>query len=327
MQMAMGVLVSKVIAEATRLNVPDLVKQHGALSAAELIAKCGVNADASALERVLRACAAAGVFSEDASGRFGPNELSDTLTQDSPVSVKKIVELFGGMIFKVGTELGATVRTGQPQIKAVYGMEFWDYLKANPKELEDFGEAMKSNSTNSLRGVLAMCDFSGVQRVADIGGGFGHLALALLEKYPELHGIVLDSPEVVHIARQHVEANDRLEYMGGNMFDSVPSADVYIMKHIIHDWDDEKCIRLLENCRRSMHGDGRVICVDAVLPPAGDTAGLPAKLLDIVMLTHITGKERTEQQWHNLYHAAGLKIRSITPIQDNFGTSIIEGVK
>ena len=332
MQMAMGALVTKVVAEATRLNVPDLVKRHGPMSAQEMIAKGGVNADQSALERVLRACAGAGVFTEDESGRFGLNELSDTLTSDSPVSVKKIVELFGGITTRVVSELGATVRTGQPQVRAVFGMEFWDYLNANPKELEEFGEAMKSNSLNSLRGVLERCDFTGASRVADIGGGFGHLALALIEKYPHLHATVVDRPEVVRVSRQHLVVDDpgvaaRLDRVGGDMFESVPPADVYIMKHIIHDWEDEKCIRLLENCRRSMQGDGRVICVDTILPPMGDTAGASAKLLDIVMLTHITGKERTEQQWAALYRGAGLEIRSITPLQDNFGTSIVEGAK
>jgi len=332
MQMAMGALVTKVIAEATRLNIPDLVKRYGPLSVQDLIAKGGFGADPSALQRVLRACAGAGVFTEDESGRFGHNELSDTLTSDSPVSVKKIVELFGGMIARVAAELDATVRTGQPQVRAVYNMELWEYLNANPKELEEFGEAMKSNSLNSLRGVLEKCDFSEARRVADIGGGFGHMALALIEKYPHLEAVVLDRHEVVRVARQHLPVNDprtaeRLDYIHGDMFESVPVADVYIMKHIIHDWEDEKCIQLLKNCCRSMHSGGRVVCVDAVLPPMGNTAGMPAKLLDIVMLTHITGKERTEQEWTDLYRAAGLQIRSITPIQDNFGTSIVEGVK
>ena len=280
----------------------------------------------------MRACAGAGVFTEDQSGKFGLNDVSDTLTTDSPVSVKKIVELFGGMIARVASELSTAVKSGQPQVKAVYGQEFWDYLNANPRELEEFGEAMKSNSLNSLRGVIERCDFTSASRVADIGGGFGHLALALLEKYPNLRATVLDRPEVANIAAQHLPVNDasvasRLDRVGGDMFELVPPADVYIMKHIIHDWDDERCILLLDNCRRNMQGDGRVICVDTVLPPMGDTAGSVAKLLDIVMLTFIPGKERTEQQWTELYRAAGLEIRGITPIQDNFGTSIVEGVK
>ena len=332
MQMAMGSLVTKVIAEATRLHIPDLLKRNGPMSASDMVSTGGIAADPASLERVLRACAGAGIFSEDAAGKFGPTALSDTLTADSPVSVKKIVELFGGIIARVAAELGGAIRTGEPQVRAAYGLDFWDYLNANPKELEEFGEAMKGNSLNSMRGVLEKCDFTGVGRVADIGGGFGHLALALIEKYPHLSATVMDRPQVVRIAGQHLPVNDpataaRLDYVGGDMFESVPPADVYIMKHIIHDWDDEKCIAVLKNCCRSMQGDGRVVCVDAVLPPLGNTAGMPAKLLDIVMLTHIPGKERTERQWTELYRAAGLQVRSIVPIQDNFGTSLVEGVK
>jgi ubiquinone/menaquinone biosynthesis C-methylase UbiE len=213
----------------------------------------------------------------------------------------------------------------------VYGMEWWDYLNANPKDLEEFAEAMKSNSLNSLRGVLEFCDFGGMAKVADIGGGFGHLAVALLEKYPHLQATVVDVPDLIPVARERFANSkspvaDRLEFTAGDMFASVPPADVYIMKHIIHDWEDEKCIRLLDNCRRGLRGDGRVICVDAVVPPMGNTAGIPAKLTDIVMMTFITGKERTKEQWASLYHAAGLEIQNITPIYDNLDTSIVEGV-
>ena len=148
------------------------------------------------------------MFTEDESGRFGPNELSDTLTADSPVSVKKIVELFGGMVLRVASELDGAVRTGQPQMRTVFNMEFWEYLNANPKELQEFGEAMKSNSLNSLRGVLKHCDFSQARKVADVGGGFGHMALALVEKYSHLEAIVLDRHAVVRIARQHLPVDD-----------------------------------------------------------------------------------------------------------------------
>ena len=332
MQMVMGAWITKVISEATRLGVPDVVKQHGPMRAAEMVAIGGIGAVPEALERLLRACASLGVFTEDSGGRFGPTELSEALTSDSPGSVKKLVEAIGGRWYEGWTRLLEAVTTGKPQARSVFGMEWWDYLNANPKEMEDFGEAMKSNSLNSLRGVMEHCDFTGVGKVADIGGGFGHLAVALLEKYATLRATVLDVPDLLPVARKRFPVNDpsvanRLEYVGGDMFESVPPADVYIMKHIIHDWEDEKCIRLLENCRRSMRGDGRVICVDTVLPPMGNTAGTPAKLLDNLMLVFITGKERTEDQWASVYRAAGFEIRSVTPIHDNFGTSIVEGVK
>ena len=332
MQMAMGAWVTKVISEVTRLGVPDLVKQHGSMHAADMVTAGGIHAEPNALERVLRACASVGVFTEDATGKFGPTPLSEVLTLDSPASVKKLVEAMGGPWYRCWAELLDAVKTGEPQARKVFGMEWWDYLFANPKELEDFGEAMKSNSLNSLRGVLENCDFKGVAKVADIGGGFGHLAVALLEKYPTLQAAVMDVPALIPVAQERFPVKDRalanrLEYVGGDMFDSVPPANVYIMKHIIHDWEDEKCIQVLENCRRSMQGDGRVICVDSVLPPMGNVAGTPAKLLDINMLVFITGRERTEDQWSHLYRTAGFEIRSVTPIHDNFGTSIVEGVK
>ena len=119
----------------------------------------------------------------------------------------------------------------------------------------------------------------------------------------------------------------RLEYIGGNMFESVPQADAYVMKHIIHDWEDERCIQLLKNCHHSMHHDGRVFCIDSVIPPMGDAGCVTAKLLDLVMMTFITGKERTLQQWESLYSAAGFRIVNVTPLEDNMGTSIIEGAK
>jgi hypothetical protein len=204
-------------------------------------------------------------------------------------------------------------------------------LNANPKELERFGDAMKANSENSMRGVLEQCDFTGVKRVADIGGGFGHLVIALLEKYQDLKGVLVDVPELIPLAKARnpppFPIAARLEYCGGNMFESVPAADAYVLKHIIHDWDDERCLQLLRNCHRSMDGVGRVICVDSVLLPFGDTGGTAAKFLDLLMMVGIRGKERTRQQWEELYAAAGFHVASVTPLQDNFGTSIVEGVK
>ena len=332
LQMVMGGWVAKVITEASRLGVPDVVKQHGPLTAAEMVSRGGIEAVPEALERLLRAAASVGVFTEDDAGRFGATDLSETLTTDAPESVKKLVEAMGGHWLRMLCELFEAVKSGQSQAHHVYGMGWWEYLNANPKELEDFGEAMKANSMNSLRGVLEHCDFAGVGTVADVGGGFGHLAVALLEKHPALRASVVDLPDLIPVAKASFPMNDpaiaaRLEYVGGNMFESVPRAEVYIMKHIIHDWTDEKCAQLLRNCHDSMEGNGRIVCVDSVLPPLGNTESTPAKLLDQLMLAGIDGKERTEIQWSDLYATAGFEVSSITPLQDNFGTSIVEGVK
>ena len=331
MQMVMGGWIARAVSDISRLNIPDVLKQQGPMSAAGLVAS-GIDANAGALERVMRACASVGVFTEDSQGNFGPTPLSDVLTADSPVSVKAIAQEVGGLWLKLFTVLADGIRTGLPQSHQIVGMEWWDYLKANPKEMETFGEAMKSNSLNSMRGVLENCDFAAVGKVVDVGGGFGHLVVALLEKYPALRGVLLDVPDLIPVAQRSFPVSDpniasRLEYAGADMFESVPRADAYILKHIVHDWDDEHCLRLLRNCHNSMQGNGRLICVDMVVPPMGDTGATPAKLADLLMMLAIGGKERTMEQWEDLYRSSGFRITSVTPLYDNFGASILEGVK
>jgi len=331
MQMMMGGWIARMLSDVSRLNIPDVLKQKGSMSAAELVAN-GIHANPGALERVLRACASVGVFTEDAQGRFGATALSDVLTADSPVSVKVLAQEVGGKWLKMWGELNDAITTGEPVARKVFGMEWWAHLNSDPKELETFGEAMKSNSLNSMRGVLEKCDFTNVKKVVDVGGGFGHLVIALLKKYPGLHGVLLDVPDLIPVAKKNLPVTDpavaaRFEYVGADMFESVSPADAYVLKHIIHDWDDEHCLRLLRNCHDSMEGNGRLICVDSVLPPMGDTGATSAKLLDLLMMLAIRGKERTRSQWEELYAATGFRLKSITPLQDNFGTSIVEGVK
>jgi hypothetical protein len=223
MQIAMGALVSKAMSDMTRLGIPDVLKQHGALTAREMLAH-GIDAHAESLERALRTCASFGLFTENADGRFGPTELSNVLAADTPGSVKWMVQMLGGSAYRVWTGLKDAIQTGEPQSRSTLGMEFWDFLDANPKELEEFGLAMQSNSHASMAGVLEKCDLSGATKVVDVAGGFGHLAIALLEKYPKLQGVLLDLPELIPVARQKLPAPGtvapRLEYIGGSMFES-----------------------------------------------------------------------------------------------------------
>lgn len=319
MQMVLGGWFAKVLSDAAALNVADIVDRHGPQTAANLVSQHGVQADVEALEAILRCCAGAGIFTEDANGAFGPTPLSAALTTGSPGSVKALVECFGNSSFyKVFAELPAVIRTGKMQARAALGAEWWDYLNAHPDELQLFGDAMRANSMPEMQAVLDHCDLSGATKLIDVAGGYGHLLLALLGKYPHLRGAVLDLPGVIAAAKERLPVTDpsiasRLEYVEGSMFDAVPPADTYIMKHIIHDWDDQHCVRLLNNCRQSMIGDGRIFAVDFVVPPLGDTSLPNAKLTNIVMMTFIGGKERTLVQWEALFHAAGLKIVNAFP--------------
>jgi hypothetical protein len=330
MQMVTGGYVARALSEISRLGVPDILQKAGPLSAAALVS-AGVDADVPTLERVMRLCSSVGLFTEDATGRFGATTLSAVLTSDAAGSVKVLAEEMGGTWMQSWMRLGEALKTGEPQMRPLFGLEWWDYLKANPKEMERFAEAMKSNSLNSLRGVVDQCDFSQTRTVVDVGGGLGQLAVALLERYAQLHGILVDLPEVVAMAQARLSPMSgiasRLECAGGDMFESVPRGDAYVLKHIIHDWDDDRCVRLLRNCRESMDGNGRIFCVDTVLPPMGDTGAAAGKILDIMVMLAIGGRERTRDQWEALYGAAGFRVSRITPLEDNFGTSIVEGVK
>jgi hypothetical protein len=333
MQMVMGAWISSAVSGITRLDVPDLLAEHGPSTATQLVEHSDLQLDVGGLERALRACASLGLFSESADGVFGLTPLSEVLTRRSPVSVKGIAEMFGASWWKVWGGFAEAVQTGSSQATAQLGMEYWEYCNENPAELLAFGEAMKSNSHRSTLGLLEHCDFSGDQTVVDIAGGLGHLCVALLERYPNLRGVLLDLPTIAPLANQHLDSvaptvRERIEICGGDMFESVPRGDVYIMKHIIHDWDDARCIKLLNNCRAHLDPsgrNGRIICVDAVLPPMGDTTATPAKFLDLNMLVSFQGKERTRTQWGALFAAAGLAVESVVPLQDNFGTSIIIG--
>jgi O-methyltransferase domain len=142
---------------------------------------------------------------------------------------------------------------------------------------------------------------------------------------------VLDLPEVIAVAQRHAaaEAADvraRLTFVGGDMFVEVPPGDVYLLKAIIHDWDDARCVQVLRNCRARLPADGRVVCVDKVLPPMGDTGAAGAKLLDMLMMVSLPGKERTEAEWRALYAQAGLRLVAVTPIDPRSAECIVEGV-
>lgn len=330
MRLAMGAWVSQAMSAITRLDIPDMLEEHGPSTAEDLVGKLGVPARADLLQRTLRACASAGLVSEDAEGRFGPTALTRVLTEKSPRSMKHLIEVMGASWWRLWGELEPIVRTGESGPERLFGMSYWDYCQSEPKEMEDFGAAMRSTSRRSLPGILEHSDLSRAGRVADIAGGLGHVAIAFLRHYEDLEAVVLDLPELSAMAQREAETieagvRERLTFLPGDMFESVPPADVYFLKHIIHDWHDEECKRILSNCRSAMLGEGKLLCVDVVLPPMGDTSGFSGKFFDVDMIAFAMGKERTEEEWRTLFRDSGFAVVSITPLNDDFGTSLIEG--
>lgn len=332
MHLALGAWISQAISTVTRLGIPDLLDAGGAQTAMELAkGRPALARHPARLERALRACASVGIFTEDGEGRFGPTSLSGALTADRPGSVKKFVEMMGSSWWRVWGGLQAAIESGEPQAKAALGMEYWEYCQANPEEMRNFGEAMKANSHAAMQGLLAHCDFSDCGHLVDVGGGLGHLAIALLERYAHLHATVVELPELAEeagrrAALEHPSLAPRLSFAGGDMFEDMPEADAYVLKHIVHDWDDGHSEQVLRVCRRRMRAGGRVHCVDSVLPPMGETGAMAAKFLDLNMMVFHPGMERTRAQWQALFHRAGLRLDRVVTLDDHFGLSILTAV-
>jgi hypothetical protein len=327
--MLFGAWTAKILAEVVRLDVPDALAE-GPLTADELVRKAGVRAHPVALHRALRACAALGLVTEDSVGRFGPTRLSALLTRDTPGTLKRFVEYSGGTLWKIWSGLAEGLATGNSQARAQLGLDFFDYLAANPHALEEFGETLKAHSAVANVGVIERYDFSGIRTLVDVGAGYGPLTIAVLEKYPDVRGTIFDLPEVIDAAPANVPVKSesvarRLSYVSGDMFKDVPPADAFVLKLILHDWDDASCATILTNVCNRLERGGRVISIDNVMPPLGDVSDVPSKLLDVNMMLLLPGKERTRVEWEALYRGAGLTITAMVPVPDAFNMFIIEG--
>lgn len=209
----------------------------------------------------------------------------------------------------------------------VYGSPVFDFLSRHPEEAALFDETMVGVHGRETAAMIDAYDFSEIGVLADIGGGNASLLTEVLRKYPKMRAILFDLPNVVERAKAKIEAAglaDRCQIVGGNFFESVPSgADAYLLRHIIHDWDDEKSIRILKNIHKATKKDGRLLLVESVIPPGNEPSF--GKLLDLAMLVIPGGEERTEEEYRTLYEAAGFRLTRIVPTEAEVG--VIEGKK
>lgn len=326
LDLIIGYWVSQLIHVAAKLGLADLLK-GGPKSPAELARSAG--ADARALHRALRALASVGVFAERKDGRFALTPLAATLRSDRPDSMHAFAMMMvEDYNWEAWGDVLQSVKTGQTAFDRVHSMRIFDYLGKHPEKARIFGESMTSISGTENAAVVAACDFSKAGTVVDVGGSHGHLLAAILKANPRLKGILFDLPPVLEQARKapYVSGREmagRIELAPGDFFQSVPEgADAYIMKYILHDWDDDLCVEILENCRRAMAPNGRVLVVDTVIPSGNDPHW--GKLLDINMLVGTGGRERTRSEFVQLFARAGLKLKRL--ISTACPLSIVEGV-
>ncbi|MFY9688836.1 MAG: methyltransferase [Candidatus Acidiferrales bacterium] len=323
--LARGYAPSACLFAAAKLKIADLLAS-GPKPVSELARARGVNEDA--LYRTLRALASIDVFRETGSRTFANTPLSEAMHSDAPNSARDAVLFMADPLhMNIYAQLAHTIETGETAFKKVSGMEPFEFFRQNADENKAFNAAMTSISRQFIQPVLEVFDFGESGTLADIGGGHGALLAAVLEKHPGLHGIVFDLPHVAEGAKAPIESrglSQRCQILGGDFFKGVPPADRYVMKSIVHDWDDERAIAILKNCVASMRGgDGKVILLEMLVGPANEP-GI-AKWIDIEMLTIAGGRERTETEYADLLAKAGLRLARVVRTASPLG--VIEGVK
>ncbi len=297
-----------------RLGVAD--HMDGEPKPVEEIA-AAVGAHAPSLYRAMRALASVGVFREEEEGRrFALTQAGMLLKSDATGTARYFATMFGDeWTTRAYERITDVLCTGEDGVTQAYGKDVFDVLADKPEQLAAFQAAMSSSSVLGGEAVAAAYDFSGIERLADVGGGHGGLLAAILARYPKMQGVLFDRPEVVAgvTPGRFDGCEDRIAIEPGSFFERVPDGcDAYIMKHIIHDWGDEQCRTILKLMRERLPANGRVLVCDMVV--SDEPGPTPAKLLDIEMLVvTVGGKERTEAEFRDLFASAGLKLNRIVP--------------
>jgi len=325
MQLLLGKFISRSLTAVADLSIADALHQ-GPQSVDDLAKKTESNADA--LYRVLRALAAVNVFRELPGRKFENNPLSDTLRADSEHSTRAMVRWINDPAgWRPWGRLDYSIKTGQPATEEVLGKDVFSWLQENPSSLENFQDAMTGFSAMTARAVAEAYDFSGIEKLVDVGGGHGMLLGTILNKFNGISGVLFDRPEVTSQAQMvltKLGVADKVEVVPGDFFEGVSSgADAYILEFIIHDWDDERSAKILGNCREAMKPGGKVLVVDTVLNDSPEAAF--SKLLDLEMLVMSPGgRERTEADFAALFGKCGLTLSRIVPTESP--VSVVEAV-
>lgn len=328
LQMLGGFRVARSIYVAAELGVADLLAD-GPKSIDELAQATATHGPS--LYRVLRALAGVGLFAEDESGRFSLTPPAEFLQTDFPDSVRSSVMLFGEeWHWRLWGDLLYSVKTGEPAFEHLYEKGFFEFYNEDPEFAKTSSESKTSMVSRASASLLANYDFSSIAKVVEIGvaGGYASTLISLLKANPNIKGVLMDFPPVVSGAKPLIEAAglaERCELIAGNCVESVPSGgNAYILMFVVHNWDDERAIKILKNCHQVMAEEDKLLLVEMIMPKGNDP--FVGKLVDLEsLLLTPGGYERTEAQYRSLLDAAGFKIAQIIPTQS--ANSIIEAVR
>jgi hypothetical protein len=318
-----GFQAAQAVHAAAVLGIPDLLAA-GPRASDDLAA--ATDTHAPSLYRLLRALAALGVLEEDGERRFALTALGDGLRSDAPEPVGAWAVHVGQPYFwEAWGHLLHSVRTGETAFRALHGEDIWSWRGRQPEAGAVFGAAMTAASRRANRALEGAYDFSRFGTVVDVGGGRGALLAGLLARHPTMRGILFDQPQVVAGAAEVLAAAgvaDRCEIVGGDFFSGVPQGgDAYLLKWIVHDWDDEEAVAILRACRAATPGGGALLLVERVVGPPNEEP--ESKLSDLNMLVMPGGRERTREEYAALLAAAGFALRDVVPT--GTGLAVIEG--
>lgn len=301
--MVTGFRVSAALSVAAELGLSDELAA-GPRTLGDLAVAVG--ADEDGLRRLLRALVAIGVYAER-DGSFENTALGEGLRSDRPDSLRPLARtLQDAATWAAWGHLGHSVRTGENAFQALHGVDVWAYRQGDPEQNAIFNDNMAALSWSVAGAVADAYDFAGLRTVVDVGGGQGALLEAVLARHEHLRGTVFDLAHVVAKQPRSAALESRWTAVAGSFFESVPPADAYLLKSILHDWPDEECVRILRNCAAALSPGGVVLVVELVLGRPGHEAD--AALSDLNMLVLPGGRERTEAEYAALFEAAGLRL-------------------
>jgi hypothetical protein len=325
LQLITGFWVSRAIYVAAKLGLADLVKDSPK-TADELARLTGTHSPS--LYRALRALASVGVFTDDGQGRFAQTPLSETLRSDTPGSLRALAMAeLGQEHYPAWGNLMHSVKTGEIAFDNLFKQNVWEYYARNPEDARNFNESMRGLTEMVNVAVLDAYDFSGVHKLVDVAGGTGGLISAILSAHPRMRGVLFDLPHVIAEAGPLLDAagvRDRCETSTGDFFRSVPEGgDAYVMKWIIHDWDDEKSTAILKNIHRAMDKNGKLLLIEMVVPEGNQPD--VSKFLDLDMMVMTGGRERAEAEFNSLLAASGFKLTRV--IRTKSPVCVIEAVR
>jgi C-methyltransferase len=312
---------SRAIHVAAELGIAEHLGQTP-VALDELAEKTGTNA--SSLKRLLRFLSAYGMFEETSPDRFSNTTLSSVLRSDHPNSVRANLRRIGEFWWSAVGRMEHSIRTGESAFTHVHGVPFFQYLKANADIQKRFDEAMARISDSDDAAIAAAYDFSRFRRIVDVGGGHGGLLVQILTRAPQATGVLFEQPQVLKRATRLSDAGlgGRSEMVGGDFFESLPAgADCYIIKGVLHDFDDERCVKILSNCRSAVTADGRVVIANQDLPSPVDGPH-PNLTMDIQMMMLLQGRERTIGEWSDLLQRSGLKLGD--SLETGVGFTLVE---